>query len=227
MSLMKSLRCSLLCFCGLGSLVSLAAPLSAQQGGGPTPNLVVVLMTGFNPSSNPGLAILNAKLQTAFGSLPGFASQVFTFGNLSSAFNFVQANGGASAQVVLVGHSFGAEGTFRLTESFLDPAGIFPALCIPLDLVSQSNPFGLSRPTAPAAISRVLSYYQISTGFFEPGGSRQINGADRNLNAEVLFGDTAITHTSIDCDERVHQRIINRIQEVVTPRSSRILGCGC
>ena len=72
MSLMKSLRCSLLCFCGLGSLVSLDAPLSAQQGGGPTPNLVVVLMTGFNPSSNPGLAILNAKLQTAFGSLePG------------------------------------------------------------------------------------------------------------------------------------------------------------
>ena len=57
-----------------------------RQGGGPTPNLVVVLMTGFNPSSNPGLAILNAKLQTAFGSLPGFASQVFTFGNLSDLY---------------------------------------------------------------------------------------------------------------------------------------------
>ena len=31
MSLMQSLRCSLLCFCGLGSLVSLDAPLSAAK----------------------------------------------------------------------------------------------------------------------------------------------------------------------------------------------------
>ncbi len=219
MSSMKSLRPSLLLLCTVLSLLSLHAPLRAQQGGGPAPNLVVVLMTGFNPGPNPGLSILNAKLQTAFGSQPGFASQVFAFSDLNGAFNFVQANGGANAQVVLVGHSFGAEGTFLLTQNSLAPAGISPALCVALDFVSQSNPFGMSTPTAPSAISKVLSYHQISTSFLEPMGSTQVIGADRNINAEVLFDDTTLTHTSIDCDERVQQRILNRIQELVTPNA--------
>ncbi|MEO0480486.1 MAG: hypothetical protein AAF196_13470 [Planctomycetota bacterium] len=214
---MKTLRPSLLSVCAVLSLLSLRAPLRAQQGGGPAPNLVVVLMTGFLPGSNPGLAILNTRLQTAFGSQSGFASQVFTFNDLSGAANFVQANGGSSAQVVLVGHSFGAEGTFLLTENLLEPAGVSPVLCIPLDFVSQSNPLGMSTPTAPTSIAQVLSYHQISTGLFEPEGSTQINGADRNINVEVLFDDTSVTHTSIDCDERVQQTILNRIRELVTP----------
>src|SRR5436190_23777982 len=70
--------------------------------------IAVALMTGFSPGANPGMAILNGKLQATFGGgPPTFTSQVFAYTDQSGAASFLAA-AGPSARRVLIGHSWGA-----------------------------------------------------------------------------------------------------------------------
>ncbi|HYC77214.1 MAG TPA: hypothetical protein VEI02_06250 [Planctomycetota bacterium] len=195
---------------------ALVAPAAPAQTGDP---IVVALMTGFLPGANPGLSILNGKLQTAFsggGALPPFSSQVFAYNGFAAASAFVAA-AGPNAKVVLVGHSFGAEGNFLLATNHLAPLGIDVDLQISVDYVAQASPFAATTPTVPPTVLHALSYFQTSTTLFEPVPSFQINGAARNLNLESVFADTSFVHTSIDDDARFHELVIARVRELFQP----------
>jgi hypothetical protein len=181
--------------------------------------IAVALMTGFNPGANPGMAILNTKLQAAFGGgapLPPFSSQVFAYTNQSGAAAFLSA-AGPGAQLVLVGHSWGASSNFTLAQNQLGPLGLNVALQISVDWVSQSNPFTATTPTVPPQILLAYNYHQTSTQFLEPVPSHTIIGAARNLNMEIEFADTGVVHTSVDDDDRVHALVIARIRELFSP----------
>lgn len=63
------------------------------------------------------------------------------------------------------------------------------------------------------------TFFRFSTGFFEPQGEDFVSGAT-NINTEVLFSDTTITHTSIDDDARLHARIAANILANLNPESA-------
>jgi hypothetical protein len=180
--------------------------------------IAVVLMTGFNPGANPGMAALNAKLQSVFGGgapLPPFSSQVFAYTNQSGAAAFLAA-AGPNAKRVLVGHSWGASSNFTLAQNVLGPMGLDVALQVSVDWVSQTNPFSATTPTVPAQILLAYNYHQTSTQILEPVPSHTIIGAARNLNMEGVFADGSIVHTSIDDDARVHELVVARIRDLFT-----------
>jgi hypothetical protein len=195
-------------------VLAVIGPLAAQS----TDPIAVALMTGFNPGANPGMAVLNAKLQTEFGGggAPPFSSQVFSYTDQSGASAFLAA-AGPNAKRVLVGHSWGASSNYSLAQNVLGPMGLDVALQISVDWVSQSNPFSATTPTVPATILLAYNYHQTSTNFLEPVPSQTIIGAARNLDMEIVFGDSSIVHTSVDDDARVHALVIERVRELFTP----------
>jgi hypothetical protein len=181
--------------------------------------IAVALMTGFIPGANPGMAILNGKLQAAFGgggSNPPFSSQVFAYSNPAGAAAFLAA-AGPNAKRVMVGHSFGAQGNFTTATNHLGPMGLHADLQISVDFVAQSSPFAATSPTVPAQILLAYNYHQTSTVFLEPVPSFNIIGAERNLNMESVFADSTLTHTSVDDDARVHELVIARVRELFQP----------
>ena len=95
--------------------------------------------------------------------------------------------------------------------------GMPVALQISVDWVSQTNPFQATTPTVPPQILLAYNYHQTSTTLFEPVPSNTIIGAARNLNMETVFADTSLIHTTIDCDDRVHYLIVDRIRELFMP----------
>jgi hypothetical protein len=200
---------------GFGSICVLALVGAAATAQAP---VAVALMTGFNPGPNPGMAMLNTKLQAEFGGgapNPPFSSQVFTYTNQSGAAAFLAA-AGPSARRVLIGHSWGASSNFTLAQNTLGPMGLPVALQVSVDWVSQSTPFTATTPTVPAAIQLAYNYHQTSTTFLEPVPSNTIIGAARNVNMETEFADTTLQHTTIDGDARVHDLIIERVRELFT-----------
>ena len=203
-----------------GWIVATAALTGSVVGQSPSDPIAVALMTGFNPGANPGMALLNTKLQAAFGNgaggAPAFASQVFAFSATGAASTYLQSFG-PTAKLVLIGHSLGAEANFAVAQTLLGPVGLDVDLQVSFDYVAVTSPFAATIPTKPPQIVKALNYYQTSTAFLEPVPSNTINGAARNLNMEVLFGDSTIVHTSIDCDDRVHQLAIERIRELFQP----------
>jgi hypothetical protein len=196
-------------------LLALLGPVAAHA----QDPIAVALMTGFNPGANPGMAILNTKLQATFGGgggLPPFSSQVFAYTNQSGAATFLAA-AGPSAKRVLIGHSWGASSNFTLAQNVLGPMGIDVELQISVDWVSQSNPLSATTPTVPPQILLAYNYHQTSTAFLEPVPSHTILGVKRNLNMETVFADGSIVHTSIDNDLRVYELVVARIRELFIP----------
>jgi hypothetical protein len=200
-------------FCVALLLAAIVGPIAAQ-GNAP---IAVALMTGLNPGANPGMAMLNTKLQAEFGAgPPPFSSQVFAYTNQAGAVAFLSA-AAPNAKRVLIGHSWGASSNFALAQNTLGPMGINVDLQVSVDWVSQTNPFSATTPTVPAAILLAYNYHQTSTSFLEPVPSNTIIGAARNLNMEIVFADPGLVHTSVDDDARVHDLIIERIRELFTP----------
>ena len=197
----------------LGASGSEALGQTGPPAGG---TVVVILMTGFNPGANPGLQILQGKIQAAFasGGNPQLNSQVFAYTDLAGATNLI-ASVPSIGKIVLIGHSWGAAATFDLAANHIGPLGLTADLAIAIDWVSPASPFSPTTPPVPTEIATALNFHQVSTAFLEPVPSSQIIGAKRNLNMEVLYNDTSLTHTSIDNDLRVHERIIDRILELV------------
>lgn len=203
----------------VGVLAGFLSPAARAQSANP---LTVALMTGFLAGPVPGLSILENKLQAEFGS--GMVSQVFPF----NFFNPGQqaANTGAwilsqpsPGPIVVIGHSLGAESAIAVAANQLAMAGIGVDLLVSLDYVALSSPCQPTMPTAPSTAVTTLNYFQESTGFcpIDWRSSSMVLGAAENVSMEFLFDDSAITHTSIDCDERVHQLVIDRIRELLQP----------
>ncbi|QEG37827.1 PEP-CTERM sorting domain-containing protein [Bythopirellula goksoeyrii] len=177
----------------LGCSVQSAAALTNQ----------VVFFNGFLADTNPstGLGILNSTL-TMLG-IPGYEGKLFEWTQRQQAYDWVQQYTSDRSTLVLVGHSFGGNSAFELADDFLKPAGLTVDLVIQLDPVAyQSGAIDM----VPTNVDVGINYYQISTGLFEPQGEDFVAGAT-NINTEVLFNDTSITHTSIDNDPRLHALI--------------------
>ncbi len=164
----------------------------------------------------------NTLTQRFADELPGwtYSGQGFEYTQRQQAYDYIKTFSNIEALFV-IGHSFGGNSALQLAENFLAPDGIHVDLTFQIDSVDN---FQGSPPdnALPANVLGGYNYYQISTGLLEPQGEQFVAGAI-NINTEVLFGDTSITHTSIDNDPRLHNEIFNNIRAVVPEPSTMAL----
>jgi hypothetical protein len=167
----------------------------------------VALFTGFAAGPGAGMDILQSELSTI--GIPNYEGMVFEWTQQQDAFDWIQQRSDRST-LVLIGHSFGGNSALQLANDFLKPAGVDIDLTIQIDSVAN---FGSGwNDQLPTNVDVGINYYQISTGLFEPQGEDNVQGAT-NINVEVLFDDTSITHTSIDNDARLHALIGQNITD--------------
>jgi hypothetical protein len=183
----------------------------------------VVLFTGFlaGPGPDTGMDLLNERLAAA--GIPDYLGQVFEWDEHDAAFAWVNQFAADRATLVLVGHSFGGNSALQLADNYLNPLNVTVDLTVQIDPVK--NFYEGANDVLPSNVEVGLNYYQISTGFIEPQGEDFVAGAT-NYNAEVLFNDTSITHTSIDDDLRLHTRIAADILANLNPASADFDGDG-
>lgn len=202
----------------LAVVLTVAKPAAAD--------IVTVLFTGFNPDSPSGMDFLNADLADRFANdYPSltFSGQVFAYDQRQDALNFI--NGFTDIdQLFLVGHSWGGNALIRLAEQLLLPNGISVDASFQIDSVDIFD-FGLEDDVLPANVETGYNYYQIATEPFEPQGETFVLGAT-NINVEVLFNDTTITHTSIDNDLRLYDVIYNNMQTSLVPEPGTMVIMG-
>ncbi|QDS97543.1 hypothetical protein [Adhaeretor mobilis] len=166
----------------------------------------VALFTGFLAGANAGMDNLNATL--AASNIPNYDGMVFDWDRKEEAFDWINMATAGRSTLVIVGHSFGGNSTLQLANNFLKDVGIDVDLTIQVD--SVENFHGGWNNLLPSNVDVGHNYYQNSTGFFEPQGEDFVQRAT-NVNAEVLFSDTSITHTSLDNDLRLYDEIELRI----------------
>lgn len=168
----------------------------------------VVLFTGFlaGPGPGTGMDFLNESLAAA--GIPDYLGQVFEWDEHQAAFDWVEQYTGDRATLVLIGHSFGGNSALQLAGEFLKPIGVGVDLTIQIDPVR--NIYSGANDVLPTNVDGGFNYYQISTSFFEPQGEDFVQGAT-NINTEILYNDTTITHTSIDDDPRLFASITQNI----------------
>jgi len=166
----------------------------------------VALFTGFNPGFPAGMDDLNSYLLGQ--SIPNYQGMVFAYNDQSAALNWIEQQTDRSTLVV-IGHSFGGNSTLLLANNHLKPLGIDVDLTIQIDSVEQFFSPGWN-DQLPTNVDVGFNYYQIATELFEPQGETNVLGAT-NINAEVLFNDTSISHTSIDNDLRLYDVIQQHI----------------
>lgn len=174
-------------------VAGLLAPSAASAG-----RTVVVLLRGFNASQgDSGMDRLAASLEARLGGNPEqpFSRAVYNYTEVAAAFAFIDGFTDIDCLVV-GGHSFGGAAAIELVTDFLDPAGI------PVDLLIQFDSVGANDGVLPVSVGRGINYYQVSTGFFEPEGERNVVGSE-NVYVELDYGvaDSVITHTRIDCPQ--------------------------
>jgi hypothetical protein len=153
----------------------------------------VALFTGFNPGFPAGMDDLNTYLLGQ--SIPDYQGMVFAYDDQAAALSWIEQITDRSTLVV-IGHSFGGSGSLLLANNYLKPLGIDVDLTVQIDSVEQFFNPGWNNQL-PTNVDVGFNYYQIATGgIFEPQGETNVQGAT-NINAEVLFNDTSISHTSI------------------------------
>lgn len=189
-------------------LVASALPCSAGM-------TQVVFFTGFlaGPGPDTGMDLLNTRLAAA--GIPDYLGEVFEWSEHAAAFDWVEQHAANRGTLVFVGHSFGGNSALQLADNYLNPVTV--DLTIQIDPVK--NFISGANDVLPPNVEVGFNYYQISTGIFEPQGEDFVAGA-ANFNVEVLFGDTTITHTSIDDDARLHALIAENIFANLNPPSA-------
>jgi hypothetical protein len=183
----------------------------------------VVLFTGFlaGPGPDTGMDLLNERLAAA--GIPDYLGQVFEWDEHDEAFDWVNQFVGDRGTLVLVGHSFGGNSALQLADNYLNPLNVTVDLTVQIDPVWN---FGDgANDVLPSNVDVGFNYYQIATGFLEPQGEDFVVGAT-NINAEVLFNDTSITHTSIDDDLRLHTLIGQHVLDNLNPVTADYDGDG-
>jgi hypothetical protein len=168
----------------------------------------VALFTGFGALPGAGMDILNAELATA--GIANYQGRVFGWTQRQAAFDWIEQLQSDRLTLVLMGHSFGGNSALQLANDFLKPAGVNVDLTIQIDSVTNFGSGG--NDLLPTNVEVGINYYQISTGFFEPQGEDFVRGAT-NINTEVLFNDSSITHNSIDNDPRLYALIAQNIKD--------------
>jgi hypothetical protein len=183
-------------------------------------DIVAVLFTGFNPDNPSGMDFFNDYLTSSFASdFPAetWSSQVFGYDQRIQAFDFINGHSQVD-ELFLVGHSWGGNALIRLATNLLLPAGIGVDATFQIDSVDIFDS-GLPDDVLPSNVDYGYNFYQIPTGFLEPGGEQDVAGA-LNVNAEDFFHDPTITHTSIDNDSRLHELFYARMRSIVVQRTS-------
>jgi dienelactone hydrolase len=166
----------------------------------------VALFTGFNPGFPAGMDDLNSYLSGQ--SIPDYQGMVFAYDDQAAALSWIEQLTDRST-LVLIGHSLGGNGTLLLANNYLKPLGIDVDLTVQIDSVEQFFSPGWN-DQLPTNVDVGFNYYQIAIGLFEPQGETNVQDAT-NINAEVLFNDSSITHTSIDNDLRIYDVIQQHI----------------
>ena len=199
-----------ICFFALAIFPASAKSLQAD--------IVTVLFTGFlSPVAGSGMEALNFDLSDRFASdRPSlvYSGQAFQYTEREDALDYINSIQTID-YLIVIGHSFGGSSAIQLVENFLAPINIDVDLTFQID--SVDNPYGSPSDDAlPDNVNAGSNYYQISSGIFEPQGETFVQGAT-NINTEVYFNDTTITHNSIDDDVRLHNQIFNDMKLVVVP----------
>jgi hypothetical protein len=196
-----SLPATLLLALVLG-FVPLAGVDGSRQAAAGTTQVALFLGFGSSPNTDSGMDILNTML-SAVG-IPHYAGMVFRWGEKQEAFDWIQQQNDLST-LVLIGHSFGANSALQLSNNFLLGEGIEVDLTVQIDSVENFD--GGWNDQLPTNVEVGFNYYQ-KGGF--PQGERDVQGAT-NIDAEELFNDPSITHTSLDDDSRLHDLIAQHI----------------
>ncbi|MDG2015411.1 MAG: hypothetical protein P8J33_18040 [Pirellulaceae bacterium] len=200
----------------LGSFLAMACGHGSMARG----DIVSVLFTGFNPSNPSGMDFFKDSLDSNFSAdFPAFnhTSQVFRYSERSEAFDFINSQSQID-HLFIAGHSWGGNATIRLATEWLLQANINVDASFQFDSVDIFDG-GLGDDVLPSNVTNGYNFYQIPTGFFEPGGERNVSGA-LNVNAEDFFNDSSITHTSIDDDTRLFDLFYSRMRTIVVSQSS-------
>ena len=186
-------------------------------------DIVTVLFTGFfTQVPGSGMEALNMHLRDRFDStMPSviYSGRAFEYDERELALEFINSIDQVD-KLYLIGHSFGGSSALQLAENFLAPTNVRVDLTFQID--SVDNPLGGPPDNIlPSNVDAGFNYYQRSTGIIEPQGEMFVEGA-QNFNVEVLFDDTTITHTSIDNDIRLHERIFNDITLELVPEPKSV-----
>ena len=182
--------------------VPLAGVDGCRQAAAGTTQVVLFLGLGSSPNTETGLDILNTTLSVA--GIPNYEGMVYRWGDKEDAFDWILQRDDLST-LVLIGHSFGANSALQLSNNFLLGEGIEVDLTVQIDSVENFDRGWNDQ--LPANVEVGFNYYQ-KGGF--PQGERDVQGAT-NIDAEELFNDSSITHTSIDNDSRLHDLIAQHI----------------
>lgn len=158
----------------------------------------------------------------AAAGIPDYLGRVFEWTQHTEAATWVGQHAAARGTLVLVGHSFGGSSALQLAQNYLLPLTV--DLTVQIDSVRNLLP-GANNNVLPSNVEAGFNYYQISTGFFEPQGEDYVERAT-NINVEVLFDDTSITHTSIDNDPRLYAQIAENIMAHLNIASADFNGDG-
>jgi len=200
-------------------LLILSAVFGGHQPAAATTQVALFLGFGSSPGSGTGMNELDDTLAAPASGIPGYAGMVFEWGDKQEAFDWIEQQSDRTT-LVLIGHSFGANSALQLANNFLIPAGIDVDLTVQIDSVENFD--GGWNDQLPTNVDVGFNYYQ-KGGF--PQGERNVVGAT-NIDAEIEFNDTGITHTSIDNDDRLHEAIVQHILDNLNQEDADYDGSG-
>ena len=166
------------------------AATSAQRGS-------VYLMRGFANVLSRGLDDLNAKLHRR-----GVNSTILSYTDeyaVAEAIEQRYAKGKGTLPVILIGHSFGADATLRVSARLAEKK-------IPVALIIDFDP--VTDIAVSANVNRVINFYEPIGGLrLNPG--RGFRG--RLDNIDVSKSDPTIGHFNIEKNYQLHARAISAV----------------
>lgn len=136
------------------------------------------------------------------------------------AVKFIMSNAGDGAEIVLIGHSLGADSTIEVAERLDDEN---PAVTV--DRIVQIDSVGFGDSQLPENVTTGLNYFQEATGFFEPEGETPVGGStnvDGELHLPPDAGEDEITHTNIDNNDTLQAEVVDFAVNGVLPTGAGV-----
>lgn len=169
-----------------------AAPLCPPD---PDPPLVIALFTGFSGSSgdNIGMDAIKKELIDS-GCVTKANVERFGHSQHASATAWIKARLAANpgAEIVLVGHSWGADTAIEVADDYLNPMGLTVHRLVQIDSK------GVGDEVKPGNVTTGLNIWQQATGLFEIQGAKNVKGST-NVQAETHLGGCRHGHNAYGC----------------------------
>lgn len=228
-------RCKLRYFL-LIALISIVLPsahatpvvIEFFKGGGAS-----ITSNDFDPTYHSGLNKLNTEIRDQFVG-HDFYTRVFEASQTDEAINYTNSFG-ADANVFLIGHSLGGYSALQVAENFngerniqslvqLDPFRCLLGACTVqgmTDIISNwflgddQIVYSHGTQTVPPNVTNAVNYYQITTSPDLLQGDTDVQNSI-NINAETLLNSNLITHTNIDDNTSLWEKIIDAIKPMLS-----------